>query len=183
MTVIILNLIISWLLPKSDVYLGGNMGDGTGSTQALVLYNGTNSFVTLLPMNVKRQHHRCAYDSNTNRIYVVGGQLSNGTTITSAEYYSIGTNSWSVISSSDDRVGFGLVATNDGFLYAFGGKTSAGLFSQGIRRYNISNDSWGSTPVLLNNQSSYFGTIRIFFKKRQRTNYCHQVIGSTKPLT
>lgn len=137
---------------------GGDSGDGLGLNQALVLPYGSNAFNNLAPMTLSRQHHRCAYDKPTRRIYVLGSELGNGTLLTSAEYYSIDNANWTMITDYPyERAGFGFVSAHDGWLYAFGGRTSLGDATQELMRYNINFDTWSFASSAIIDQVSDFG--------------------------
>lgn len=106
-------------------------------------------------MDSPRQFHRCAYDSNTALIYVVGGVLSGGV-LTSVSIYDINSDQWSVGTAMPaTRSYFQLGLTSTG-LYLLGGADVNGQPSTSVYKYDATGDAW-STEAGLSLAQAYAG--------------------------
>lgn len=78
-----------------------------------------------------------------NQIYVCGGNDEYGNKLSVCEKYDLLSNSWTKISSLNQKVsGLYICNFNDKFIFKFGGESTQTLLSQIIEIYDIKNNKW-----------------------------------------
>lgn len=86
----------------------------------------------------------------SGKLYRIGGNLSSGTVVASAETYDPQTDEWSSIADLPVMLGHLAAATLDGKIYAIGGWSNGGV-ADAVHAYDPATDEW--TPVAPMNQS------------------------------
>jgi Kelch motif/Galactose oxidase, central domain len=121
--------------------------DGSGHTVATVeVYNPTtNTWAAGPSLNTPRSH--LAGTEAVDFLFVAGGQDASGTILNTTEIYSLSAGgSWTNwFPMHTARADFGISQAGDGFLHAFGGRSTTGNVKT-IEGYNFTTGVWTIEP-------------------------------------
>lgn len=121
------------------------MGGNTNKLDIYDIESDSWSVGASLPISIKYANSLVAHE---NKIYCIGGYLSNNTSTNKVYVYDIEEDTWTELASLPKaNYAFGTVVIGDK-IYTIGGKTTSDVYM-----YDIKNNSWsvsGSIPIALN---------------------------------
>jgi N-acetylneuraminic acid mutarotase len=112
-------------------------------------------------MATARSEHGCVVCED--KLYVVGGEDSDGTVLDSVEVYDFGTEAWSILPAPMPQARTSIntsLVQHKGKVYVVGGINSLGERLQSVAVYDIAAEEWSVLPAeMLVNQRGYAAAV------------------------